>query len=106
MSSHRRTAVVTGAVQGLGRACCERLVADGIDVVAVDVRDSAEMVASAHGDASCTAAICDVTDPEQVAQLRARVARDYGRCDILVNNAGIFPRSASPSCATRTSGAS
>ena len=67
-----RTALVTGGSSGLGRASAERLAADGIRVVTLDVADGADVVA-------------DIADPEAVAAVADRV----GPVDILINSAGI-----------------
>jgi 3-oxoacyl-[acyl-carrier protein] reductase len=79
-----RTAVVTGAARGLGRAISERLVADGFSVVAVD-SDADELTRMAD-DVGATGVPMDVTDAAAVQSLVARV----GRCDALVNNAAIW----------------
>lgn len=81
------TAVVTGAGKGIGRAISERLAADGMDVVVVDVDVAgAEKVATAIGG---RAVRCDVTDEQSVSEL-ADALRDIGAIDVLVNNAGIW----------------
>lgn len=79
-----RTAVVTGAARGLGRAIAGRLIGDGFQVWAVDV-DEAELAAMADAERA-TAYPMDVTD---VAALDALVDR-VGSCDALVNNAAIW----------------
>ena len=79
-----RTAVVTGAARGLGRAISERLVADGFTVWALDA-DEAE-VADMAGEVGATACAIDVTDEAAVDDLAARL----GQCDALVNNAAIW----------------
>ncbi len=79
-----RTAVVTGAARGLGRAICERLVADGFTVWALDA-DEAE-VAGMADEVGATAYAIDVTDEAAVDDLAARLER----CDALVNNAAIW----------------
>jgi 3-hydroxybutyrate dehydrogenase len=72
--------MVTGGASGIGRACAERLAADGASVVVVD-RDSeaARAVAEAVGG---TATACDLSDLAAVDALDLDV-------DVLVNNAGV-----------------
>jgi 3-oxoacyl-[acyl-carrier protein] reductase len=77
------TAVVTGAAQGIGRAVAERLLADGYEVLAVDV--NADQIASAAAELGCRGMALDVTNDEQVASLAA-IAPE---CTALVNNAAI-----------------
>jgi 3-oxoacyl-[acyl-carrier protein] reductase len=78
-----QTAVVTGAGQGIGRAVAERLVADGFDVLALDV--NADQLARIAGEVGCRVAVVDVTDDAAVAHVAA-LAPD---CRVLVNNAAI-----------------
>jgi 3-oxoacyl-[acyl-carrier protein] reductase len=83
----RRTALVTGAAQGLGLAISARLAADGYVVVMGDVNEDA--VAKAAAEIGGTGVRMDVTDDASVAATMA-VAGD--RLDVLVNNAGIISR--------------
>jgi glucose 1-dehydrogenase len=97
-----RTALVTGAGSGIGRAIAIRFAAEGAHVVAGDLRPApawdpdsldptAEVIERAGGSAEFVAA--DVTRPADVERLAAAAARS-GRIDILVNGAGIFGSSA------------
>src|SRR5262245_56491816 len=87
-----RTAVVTGASSGIGRAIAEKLGAAGAHVfLAGRTRDamdeSRRRIEAAGGRA--TAVVLDVRDVAQVQDLVARAARETGRLDIMVNNAGL-----------------
>lgn len=75
---------MTGAARGIGRAIAGRLAADGYDVVAVDLDDTVDTVA---GEIGGRAAVCDVADPDSVAELVAGLTEAH----VLVNNAGIYP---------------
>ena len=82
-----KTAVVTGAAQGLGLVTARRLVAIGYRVVLTDLQDLAEQAASIGPGA--IAASGDVSDEGFVTDLAARIAADFGGAQVLVNNAGI-----------------
>lgn len=73
-----RSALVTGAARGIGRAAVEALRADGLEVFGLDL---------AAGDGIFAA---DVSDAASVAAAVSRIAERAGRIDVLVNNAGIL----------------
>ncbi|MEW6263745.1 MAG: SDR family NAD(P)-dependent oxidoreductase [Thermodesulfobacteriota bacterium] len=82
--------LITGAGQGIGRACAEVFASRGADLALVDRReDTLREVAEAAGrmGVQVTALAFDLTD---TARLRAEVGKvkAQGRVDILVNNAG------------------
>jgi NAD(P)-dependent dehydrogenase (short-subunit alcohol dehydrogenase family) len=86
-----RTAVVTGAAHGIGRAYALRLAADGARVVLADVGDAQETASLVEADGHRAVVVkCDVSDQGSVSALATRVA-EIGGADILVHNAGIYP---------------
>ncbi len=96
MSSENRftdkTALVTGAASGIGRAVAERLAAEGGRVLCADlnqaaVKESVAAIQSAGGDA--VAWVCDVSEPEACRSVVAAAVEAFGRLDVLCNVAGI-----------------
>jgi NAD(P)-dependent dehydrogenase (short-subunit alcohol dehydrogenase family) len=89
-----RTAIVTGAARGIGRAIAERLSTEGARVMIADV-DEATAVATAGelGDRVIPQAL-DVTSETSWSAAVERALTDWGKVDFLVNNAGIAGRSA------------
>lgn len=87
-----RTAVITGAAGGIGRAAAVRFAQAGASLHLVD-RDRtglhATLAAVTELDRVATATVADVTDDEQVAAYVADALRSHGRIDAFFNNAGI-----------------
>lgn len=85
-----RSAIVTGAARGTGRAIADRLVAEGAKVVLVDIDGGqlaeAEDALRATG-ADVVAVAADVADPAAAEAFVATAVERFGRLDVLVNNA-------------------
>jgi NAD(P)-dependent dehydrogenase (short-subunit alcohol dehydrogenase family) len=86
-----RVALVSGAASGMGRAMSLALAEAGADVMLVDrnaegVQKTADDIAGMQKKAVAT--ICDVSDPEQIRELFARLDQVFGRIDFLGNVAG------------------
>lgn len=85
-----KTALVTGAAQGIGKAIAARLAADGATVFVADINgDGAKAAAAAIG-GNARAVTVDISDPKSVAPMFEEI-KTAGGIDILVNNASIVP---------------
>ena len=91
MSSAPRTAVVTGAGSGIGRAVALALLAEGYHVALAGRRADAlaETAALAAAGDRTLAVPTDVSQPDAVDALFGRVGAAWGRLDLLFNNAGM-----------------
>lgn len=88
---HKR-ALITGGSKGIGRAIALAFAQAGAHVALTsrtlaDAQPVADEITQAGGQALPFA--CDVTDPVQIAAMRAALVEQWGGVDILVNNAGI-----------------
>jgi len=92
MADNEKVAIVTGASRGIGAEISRELLAMGMTVVAVDIReDLLAELAGKLGDPGdkLDTRTQDVTDSEGFTALIDEVAEKYGRLNVLVNNAGI-----------------
>jgi len=86
-----RTALVSGAASGMGRAMALALAEAGADLLLADLHtDGAEQTASGIRQLGRRAVVahCNVSEPEQIHALFAQLDRDFGRIDFLGNVAG------------------
>jgi len=92
VSLNGRTALVTGASRGIGRAVASALASAGARVFLLARSHEPLAALAAELGAGATAYPCDVTDAAQLsAAVGAALAEAGGAIDILVNNAGVFP---------------
>ena len=85
-----RTAIVTGASRGLGRAIAELFVSQGASVAVLDLKQSWAGAVADEINAGGGKAIgigCDVSDRAGVHAAVAETLSAFGRLDVLVNNA-------------------
>ncbi|GAC1305787.1 MAG: SDR family oxidoreductase [Steroidobacteraceae bacterium] len=85
-----KTAIVTGATSGIGRAIAAALAEHGVRLMLTGRNAAAGTAIAAQLKATFIAG--DITDPELPSLLVAETLRLYGRFDILINNAGIAHR--------------
>ncbi|WP_067801524.1 SDR family oxidoreductase [Actinomadura formosensis] len=91
-----RTALITGASRGIGKAIAMAFAAEGANVVISSRRQEAldevaKEIGAAHPGAGVLAKAAHVGDAEQAAACVDAAAAEFGRLDILVNNAGTNP---------------
>lgn len=86
-----RTALVTGAAQGIGKAIATRLAADGATVVVSDVNAEGAVAAAEAIGQGAFAITADISDPDAVAAMFEQIDSRTGGVDVLVNNASIVP---------------
>jgi 3-oxoacyl-[acyl-carrier protein] reductase len=89
-----KTAIVTGAGTGIGRATAQLLAERGARVVAAGLqpdrlRETVKAITAAGGEAMAVDA--DLSDPAAIEGVAARAQEAFGGTDVLVNNAAVYP---------------
>ena len=91
MGKPNRTAIVTGAAQGIGRRTAELLAQNGYAVALADLQSSSHVAdALRKSGAAALDLQGDISDEDTVRNLVGRVEREWGHIDLVVNNAGII----------------
>ncbi len=90
MQLEGKTAIITGAARGIGRAIAERYAREGAQVAIADINAAGAAHAARTIGGGCFALALDVTRQDQIDAAIHDVVARTGRLDILVNNAGIF----------------
>src|SRR3954447_24957592 len=92
MRLENKSAIITGAGGGIGRAIAETFAREGCRVIVADVfeqkaNEVAEVIRVSGGDAS--AYVLDVSKRDEVAALVRKGVESFGHLDVMVNNAGV-----------------
>jgi len=91
MKPKDKTAIVTGAGQGIGKAMAARLAADGASVVIADVAQYDVAAAELAGSGARTLGLrVDVSSESDTASMAEETVKAFGRIDVLVNCAAMF----------------
>jgi NAD(P)-dependent dehydrogenase (short-subunit alcohol dehydrogenase family) len=89
-----KSAVITGAANGIGRATAVVFAEEGARIVATDLDEAgleglrAELAAK---EAECATVVGDVSNPDDARRMIQAAVDAYGRLDVLVANAGVIP---------------
>jgi len=88
-----KTAILTGAASGMGKAIALVFAQEGANVIVADLKQNeidevVQMISAAGGKA--TGVVCDVANEAEVNALIAAAVKIYNSVDVLVNNAGVM----------------
>lgn len=87
-----KTALITGAGSGIGKAIALKMTEEGAEVILagrkeVSLQNVQEQIVQKGGRAGYF--LCDVRKPDEITEITEKIMKQYGKIDILVNNAGI-----------------
>ena len=86
-----KTALVSGGVQGIGKAIAQRLIKDGFFTVIADLNEeTGKSVISELGKDKSSFIKCNVSDEEQVKNLYSKILETRKQIDAVINNAGVI----------------
>ena len=89
MRLENKTAVVTGAASGLGKAIVEKFLEEGSKVIIVDINEDAGRELSENLGSRTLAVSADVGDANSVENLQKSIFESFEKVDVVINNAGI-----------------
>lgn len=85
----KKIALVTGASRGIGKACAQKLAADGFFVVGTATSEKGATAISEYLGEQGSGAVLNVAEPESIDALLKHIQSTFGDIAVLVNNAGI-----------------
>ena len=90
-SMQGKIALVSGAANGIGKACVEHLVEEGAVVAALDIDPK---ITNKFSNPNILGIRCDMTNKLQIQKAVGQIINNFGGLDMIISNAGIFPKSA------------
>ncbi len=85
-----KTAIVTGAGSGIGRACAAAFAREGAQVVLVGRRQDSLAATAKHAPGETLVVAADITRPADIERIMAETLQLFGKIHVLVNNAGVL----------------
>src|SRR3990170_1532992 len=86
-----KTAIVSGGVQGIGKAIVKRLIRDGYYTVIADINESeGNIIADELDRENSTFIKCDICNETEVENLFSEIIKEKGQLNAVINNAGII----------------
>lgn len=85
-----KTALITGAARGIGRAFAERYIAEGAQVIIADIDEAAAVKTAFELGDQALAVQVDVADGDSIANALGIAISYFEQIDILINNAAVF----------------
>lgn len=83
----KKTIVITGGNDGLGKTLAENLVKDNNVIIVATNEEKLKIVANTN---NCTYKVCDVGKYEMVESIINDIVKEFGIIDVLINNAGLW----------------
>ena len=93
MNFNNKTALITGAAVGIGRAVAHKLAQNGAKVILVDVNFEKLQTVKRELEQYTNSVLiyeCDITDEEKVNEIVSESKKAFGSIDILINNAAVW----------------
>ena len=85
-----KTALITGAARGIGRAFAERYIAEGAQVIIADIDEERAVQTASDLGKNAVAVRMDVTDPASIDMGIGLGLSHFEKIDVLINNAAVF----------------
>ncbi len=87
----KKTALVTGAAKGIGKAIVDKFISENYFVIAVDIDEASGKALVAEYDAAKLMFVkADICNELEIQNLFSKIKTEYKQLDVLVNNAGII----------------